>query len=143
MHIYIYIYIYIYMSMCVYTCIWVCGGVAIIPYTGKLSREKTFQEFRSFVAICKSFLCKIWGCGVLWGGKVSNPRKFFLRKSYFSPIRESFRPRKFPAIWYLCEMELLTPVMYVHVHIAINSFSWRITSLGMPTIYTLIYTHYD
>ena len=32
--------------------------------------------------------------------KASNPRKFSLRKSYFSPIRESFLPRKFTAIRY-------------------------------------------
>ena len=36
-----------------------------LPYSGKLSREKTFTNF-SFVAIRKTFLCKIWGCGILW-----------------------------------------------------------------------------
>ena len=65
--------------------------------SGKLSREKTC-EFRGFVAICKSFLCKIWGHGILWRGTSKQLVKVFSVKSYFSPIRESFLPQKFPTI---------------------------------------------
>ena len=32
--------------------------------------------------------------------RVNNPQKFSLQKSYFSPIRKSFLPQKFPAIRY-------------------------------------------
>ena len=31
------------------------------PYSGKLSREKTFTNFAVFVAKCESFLREIWG----------------------------------------------------------------------------------
>ena len=37
--------------------------------------------------------------------QVSNLQKFSLRKSYFPPIRESFLPRKFPAMRYLAITE--------------------------------------
>ena len=33
--------------------------------------------------------------------RVNNPQKFSLQKSYFSPIRKSFLPQKFPAIRYI------------------------------------------
>ena len=66
-----------------------------LPYSGKLSREKNFREFRGFV-----FMREIWGRGVLWHGKSEQSAKVFLAKIYFSPIRESFLPRKFPAIRY-------------------------------------------
>ena len=58
----------------------------------KVSREKNF-------AIRKSFPAKIWGAWrPLEQQKRGNPRKFSPRKSYFSPICESFLPRKFPAL---------------------------------------------
>ena len=60
--------------------------------------SENFRKFRGFVAIRKGFLHKIWGCGTFGAAKASNLRKFSPRKSYFSPIRESFLPRKFPAI---------------------------------------------
>jgi len=37
---------------------------------------KNFCKFRVFVAICESFLRKIWGCGTLGAVKASNPQKF-------------------------------------------------------------------
>ena len=39
-------------------------------------RGKNFCKFCGFVAICESFLCKIWGCGTLGAAKASNPQKF-------------------------------------------------------------------
>ena len=59
---------------------------------------ENFREFRGFVAICKSFLRKIWGVASFGTAKESNPRKFSPWKLYFSPIRESFLSQKFPAI---------------------------------------------
>ena len=38
----------------------------MVLYGEKLLREKTFFEFRGFVAIYESFLCKILGLGVFW-----------------------------------------------------------------------------
>ena len=51
----------------------------------KLSREKTFKgenfcEFRSFVAVHKSFLHKIWERGVLWRGTSEQSMKVFPAK---------------------------------------------------------------
>ena len=34
---------------------------------------ENFRKFCGFVAIRKSLLCEIWGCGILWHDKVSNP----------------------------------------------------------------------
>ena len=84
--------------------------VAYVSYVSilqweKLSREKTFCEFCGFVAICKSFLCEIWGHGILWHGTSEQSVKVFSTKSYFSPICKSFLPQKFPAIQQLMIMK--------------------------------------
>ena len=60
----------------------------------KLSRISRFEPVR------ESFLCEIWGMVSFGAARTSSPRKFSLLKSYFSPICESFLPRKFPAIRY-------------------------------------------
>ena len=59
---------------------------------------ENFRKFCGFVAQCKSFLRKIWGVASFGTKKVSSPQKFSPQKLYFSQIRESFLPRKFPAI---------------------------------------------
>ena len=64
-------------------------------------RGRKLLQILQFWAIRKSFLCKIWGVASFGTAKASNPRKFSPRKAYFSPIRESFLPRKFPAIRYV------------------------------------------
>ena len=43
------------------------------------------EKFYSFVAICKSFLHKIWGCGTFSAAKASNLRKFSPRKLLGEP----------------------------------------------------------
>ena len=55
-----------------------------------------FCECSGFVAIRENFLCEIWGMVSFGTAKVSNPRKFSPRKSCFTPICESFLPRKLP-----------------------------------------------
>ena len=97
-------------------------------------REKNFHEFCSFVAICKSFLCKIWGMAFFGAAKASNLRKFSPRKSYFSPIHGSFLPQKFSAIWYKLSSNVCLSVclsvfvcfclflfVCIHTHNLINS----------------------
>ena len=70
----------------------------MLLYSGKLSREKTFAVF---VAIRESFLCEIWGCGILWCTKSKQSTKFFFDKIvFFTNSRESFLPQKFPTIRY-------------------------------------------
>ena len=76
----------------------------LLPYRGKLSREKNFREFRGFVAICESFLHEILGRGVILWLQQAIRKVFFPRKSYFPPICESFLLRKFPTIqWWFIE----------------------------------------
>ena len=77
-----------------------CTCRSNIRYSGKISREKTFANFRSFVAIRESFLREIWDMVSFGAAKASNPQKFSTRKSYFLPNHESFLPRKFTTIPY-------------------------------------------
>ena len=52
-----------------------------VPYSGKLSREKTFMHF-TFVAIRESFHHEIWGHGILWLDKSKQSVKVFLAKVF-------------------------------------------------------------
>ena len=65
---------------------------------GNFRGRKLSRKFRGFVAMHESFLRKIWGVAFFGAEQASNPQKFSLWKSYFSPIRESFLPQKFPTI---------------------------------------------
>ena len=73
-------------------------NMASIPYSGKLSREKTFMNFTVLWLFAKVFSTKFGGMASFGAAKVSSPQKFSLQKSYFSPIHESFLPQKFPGI---------------------------------------------
>ena len=70
-----------------------------VPYSGKLSREKTFADFAVLWLFANVFSAKFGGVVSFGAAKVSNPRKFSPQKSYFSPIRESFLPPNFVIIW--------------------------------------------
>ena len=48
-----------------------------VLYSEKLLREKTFINF-AVLWLFESFLCKIWGHGVLWHGKSKQSAKVFL-----------------------------------------------------------------
>ena len=73
----------------------------IIPYSGKLSREKTFTNFANLVPFVKVISTKIglsrFGLFPVCGEST----KVFSAKYYISLIRESFLPRKFPTIRYI------------------------------------------
>jgi len=66
------------------------------------------------VAVCRSFLLKILEHGTVGVAKASNLWKFSLRKSYFSPICESFLPRNFSIIQYLTMDKSLRHLLKVH-----------------------------
>ena len=68
-----------------------------LPYSGKLLREKTFAIFAVLWLFVKVFSTKFGGVVSFGTAKASNPRKFSPRKSHFSPISETFLPRKFSA----------------------------------------------
>ena len=61
-------------------CIKHCGLLNTDYILSTVPREtfegENFREFRGFVAICKIFLCKIWGVASFGTAKESNPRKF-------------------------------------------------------------------
>ena len=59
-------------------------------------KEAKFREFRGFVAVRERFLREIWERSIFGVVKANNPREFSSRKSYFSSLRESFLPQKFP-----------------------------------------------
>ena len=63
-----------------------------MPYSGKLSREKTFANFVVLWPFVKVFSAKFGGVASFGAAKVSNLRKFSPRKLYFSPILKSFLP---------------------------------------------------
>ena len=60
-----------------------------------------FMNFVVLWLFAKVFSAKFGGMAFFGAGQASNLRKFSLGKTYFSPIRESFLPRKFPTIRYL------------------------------------------
>ena len=78
-----------------------CSASVAIPYSRKVLRVKTFANFAFLWLFAKVFPVKFGVAASFSAAQASNSRKFFLRKSYFSPIRESFLPWKFPAIWYM------------------------------------------
>ena len=69
-----------------------------IPYSGKLSREKTFAFFAVSESSAKVFSANFVGSDHLYG-RTSNPRKCFLRNVSLPPNRGSFLPRKFPTLY--------------------------------------------
>jgi len=90
------------------------GAGQLVLYSGETFEGEKFRKFCGFVAIRKSFLCKIWGVASFGIAKASNLRKFSPRKSYFSTIHESFLPRKFPAIQHV-QVNQQEPVRYTAV----------------------------
>ena len=64
-------------------------------------RGRKLSRISWFCAYLRIFIGETWGQGVLWCGTREQSVKVFSAKLYFSPIRESFLPLKFPAIQYL------------------------------------------
>ena len=71
-----------------------------VPYSGKLSREKTFANFTVLWLYAKVFSAK-FGAWHLLAWEKRAIRKCFLRENFFSPICKSFLSRKFSAIQYV------------------------------------------
>ena len=122
-------------EVCGYRTSYVPSCLASVQYTDITIYRETFKgenfhEFRGFVAIFESFLCKIWECDLIDAAQASNLWKFSPRKSYFSPIRTSFLPRKFPAIWYLSGMRsvamCLASVQYTNIITQMFAYITRI-----------------
>ena len=67
-----------------------------IPYSGKLSREKTFANFMVMWHFTKVFSAKFGAVGSFGLAKASNPRKFSPRKSIFHQFVKVFSFESFP-----------------------------------------------
>ena len=82
------------------TAVYLTGKLILLPYSGKLSRGKTFANFAVLWLYAK-FSPRNLGRDVLWRCKSEQSAQVFSAKIVFPPIRKSFLPRKFPAIRYM------------------------------------------
>ena len=75
--------------------------------------EENFRKFRGFVAIHESFLCEIWGRGILWHGKSEQFAKVFsLEKFPTNGILGGHH-----IVYCRCALiELTTHVLHDHTH---------------------------
>ena len=81
--------------------IWLCDYRIAGNFQGNFRGRKTFVNFAVLWLSAKVFSAKFGGVASFGAAQASNLRNFSPRKSYFSPIRESFLPRKFPTIQYI------------------------------------------
>ena len=88
-----------------------------LPTSGKVLREKNFANLWFLLLFTKAFTVKFGGMVSFGVAQMSNPQKFSLQKSSFSPTRESFLPQKFPTTYIVDSGNLvfaiLTPVLSV------------------------------
>ena len=77
--------------------LWICLQHTVQRETFK---GENFCEFWDLVAICVSFLRKIWGAWHLLVDKQANCESFLCKKKHFPPICESFLPWKISTVWY-------------------------------------------
>ena len=98
-----------------------------LSYSGKLSGERTFANLTVLWLFTKVFSAKFGGVMSFGTAKVSNPRKFSLWKLYFSPIRKSLLPQKFPTIQYLYLRLVVWWVGYSWLGISYNDIhDWKV-----------------
>ena len=71
-----------------------------VPYSGKLSREKTFTNFEVLQLFLKVFSLKLRGLASFGSDTSEQSVKVFSVKILFPPNREIFLPRKFLVIRY-------------------------------------------
>ena len=72
-----------------------------MPYSRKLSRVKTFANFAVLPASAKVLSANFSARELGERVSFSKTQKFYSRNALLYRIRESFHPRKFPAIRYI------------------------------------------
>ena len=90
----------------------------LLPYSGKLLREQTFTNFMVLWLFAKLFFAKFGDVTFFGAEKTSNPQKFSPQKSYFSPICNSFLPRKFPVYTVFSTMSERNPLYGTIIHLS-------------------------
>ena len=61
-------------------------------------RRRKLLRISKFVTVCKSFLHKIWGCGILWRHNQAIYNSFLHENHIFHQFTKNFLPQKFPII---------------------------------------------
>ena len=91
-----------------------------IHVAGNFQRKKTFANFTVLWLFTKVFSAKFGGVAPL------ALQKRAIRKSYFSPIRESFLSQKFPAIRYVMQCTMIRYLTFT-VHMQSGSYTEGMT----------------
>ena len=118
--------------------------LCILLYSGKLSREKTFANFKILWLYAKDFFAKfgVWHpLGLLQKRAIResflHENRIFTNLRKFSPICESFLPRKFLAILryyenfppkYLWRVQPTTPLLNINSSLRPS----KLVVLGLP-----------
>ena len=77
-----------------------------VPYSGKLSRERTFMNFAVVWLFVKVFSAKFGNEMFFGAAKLSNPQKFSLRKFIFHQFLKVFSLESFP-LYSICRIKQL------------------------------------
>ena len=64
-------------------------------------RRRKLLRISKFVTVCKSFLHKIWGCGILWRHNQPIHKSFLHENHIFHQFTKNFLPQKFPITQWL------------------------------------------
>ena len=99
----------------------------MLPYSGKLLREKTFANFEVLWLFAKVFSAQFGGCGVFWWHQRA------IRKN----VCESFLPQKFLAVRYLGVYDVICYVVY-HSLLLYTKQQRRATWRLWNTLWTMV-----
>ena len=111
-------------------------NIRILPYSGKLLREKTFVNFEVLWLFAKVFSAK-FGDVVSFGGTSEQSTKVFSVKMFFPPICESFLPQKFLTVRYLGVYDVICYVVY-HSLLLYTKQQRRATWRLWNTLWTMV-----
>ena len=84
-----------------------------------------------FCGYLRKFSRKIWRCDILWRSKNKQSTKFSPLKSYFSLIRNSFLPWKFPLYTVFSTMSERNPLYGTIIHLSqrLHLTKWVLSTL--------------
>ena len=86
-----------------------------VPYSGKLSRKKTFMIFTVLWLFAKVFSAKFGGVASFGTAKVNNPQKFSWQNRIFHQFTKVFSLKSFPLHVYGIAENLLPGIIFVNL----------------------------
>ena len=104
-----------------------------LPYSGKLSREKTFANFVDLSPLAKVFFANIACTRNPYSVYSINPQNLRTRR-----FRESFLPRKFPATRYISQLEDIVHVYVCNCVMLLSGFSVCSASSKSTVLFLLL-----